>query len=80
MSQKLLQERVQENELIIDRVSNRKDMCTTSSKDNKMDKIAYKLQSREEKVERYLKKKGTRIWNRKIFYDCRKFVADNRQR
>ena len=32
------------------------------------------------KIERYLQKKQRRIWDRKIFYDCRKVVADNRER
>ena len=32
------------------------------------------------KIQRYLEKKKRRIWDRKIFYGCRKVVADNRER
>ena len=32
------------------------------------------------KIERYLQKKSRRIWGRKISYDCRKKVADGRER
>lgn len=49
-------------------------------KDSKVDKLAYLEESRATKIERYRKKKSRRIWDRKIFYDCRKVVADNRLR
>ena len=45
-----------------------------------MDKIAYLEETRAEKIARYLGKKERRIWERKVFYDCRKIVADNRER
>jgi hypothetical protein len=35
---------------------------------------------RKAKVSRYLQKKKRRIWRKKINYDCRKKVADNRLR
>jgi hypothetical protein len=35
---------------------------------------------RQNKVSRYLQKKKRRIWNKKINYDCRKKVAENRLR
>ena len=49
-------------------------------KDSKVDKLAYLEESRATKIERYRKKKYRRVWDRKIFYDCRKVVADNRLR
>ena len=33
-----------------------------------------------DKSERYREKESRRIWKRKKFYDCRKVVADSRQR
>jgi hypothetical protein len=38
------------------------------------------LQERYLKVKRYKEKKERRIWTKKIFYDCRKQVADKRLR
>ena len=35
---------------------------------------------RRNKVYKYLSKKKRRIWNKKINYDCRKKVAENRLR
>lgn len=35
---------------------------------------------RKNKVSKYLQKKKKRIWNKKINYDCRKKVAENRLR
>jgi hypothetical protein len=35
---------------------------------------------RKEKINRYLEKRKRRIWSKKISYDCRKRVADNRLR
>ena len=35
---------------------------------------------RRKKIERYLEKKKKRTWKKKIHYDCRKKVADNRLR
>jgi hypothetical protein len=35
---------------------------------------------RRSKVGKYLQKKKRRIWNKKINYDCRKKVAENRLR
>ncbi len=35
---------------------------------------------RKNKVNKYLNKKKRRIWNKKINYDCRKKVAENRLR
>ena len=37
-------------------------------------------EERKRKIERYLAKKLKRTWNKKIHYDCRKKVADNRLR
>ena len=45
-----------------------------------MSKMAYQEETRAHKIERYRHKKSKRIWNRKIFYDCRKVVADSRER
>jgi hypothetical protein len=44
------------------------------------DKVAYQEETRETKIERYRLKKSRRIWGRKICYDCRKKVADGRER
>ena len=38
------------------------------------------LQERYLKIKRYKEKKERRIWTKKIFYDCRKQVADKRLR
>lgn len=38
------------------------------------------LNERREKIQRYLEKRKKRSWNKKIAYDCRKRVADNRMR
>ena len=38
------------------------------------------VQERIKKIERYLEKKKKRTWKKKIHYDCRKKVADNRLR
>lgn len=37
-------------------------------------------EERKRKIERYLEKKKRRTWKKKIHYDCRKKVADNRLR
>lgn len=42
--------------------------------------MAYQEETREVKIERYRLKKSRRIWGRKISYDCRKKVADGRER
>ncbi len=49
-------------------------------KEQKVDKMAYQEETREVKIERYRLKKSRRIWGRKISYDCRKKVADGRER
>lgn len=41
---------------------------------------AYSIAERKVKIEKYLKKKRKRSWNRKINYFCRKQVADKRSR
>ena len=46
----------------------------------KTNKFAYFEETRAIKIQRYKQKKIKRVWNRKISYDCRKIVADNRQR
>jgi hypothetical protein len=38
------------------------------------------LSQRKEKIQKYLKKRENRIWQKKISYDCRKKVADRRLR
>jgi len=38
------------------------------------------LSERKKKIDRYLKKRQKRIWEKKIAYDCRKKVADKRLR
>ena len=40
----------------------------------------YPSESRRDKVERYLRKRKNRNWNKKISYKCRKEVADSRLR
>jgi hypothetical protein len=35
---------------------------------------------RKYKVKKYIQKKQRRVWSKKISYDCRKRVADNRLR
>jgi len=52
----------------------------TLKRESKIDRSAYLEESRAVKIARYREKKQRRIWDRKIFYDCRKKVADNRQR
>jgi len=52
----------------------------SNKKDSKIDRNAYLEEGRAVKIDRYLQKKQRRIWGRKIFYDCRKVVADNRER
>lgn len=37
-------------------------------------------QERDRKILRYLEKKRKRVYSKRISYDCRKRVADNRQR
>lgn len=49
-------------------------------KEQKTVKLAYQEETREVKIERYRLKKTRRIWGRKICYDCRKKVADGRER
>ena len=49
-------------------------------KETKIDRNAYLEETRGVKIDRYLQKKQRRIWDRKIFYDCRKVVADKRER
>jgi|JI9StandDraft_1071089.scaffolds.fasta_scaffold391203_1 hypothetical protein len=49
-------------------------------KDSKLDRLAYEKETRGDKIERYKSKKVRRVWDRKISYDCRKVVADNRAR
>jgi hypothetical protein len=49
-------------------------------KDSKIDKLAYQEETRSDKIERYRMKKSRRVWGRKVFYDCRKVVADSRTR
>lgn len=44
------------------------------------DNPGYPFETRREKVERYLKKRKNRNWNKKISYKCRKEVADSRLR
>ncbi|OMJ70340.1 hypothetical protein SteCoe_31694 [Stentor coeruleus] len=38
------------------------------------------LKQRKEKIAKYLEKRKKRNWHKKIYYDCRKKVADNRLR
>jgi hypothetical protein len=38
------------------------------------------LEERRAKIERYLEKRKRRTWNKRVNYDCRKKVADNRLR
>eukprot|EP00357_Protocruzia_adherens_P034391 CAMPEP_0114972798 /NCGR_PEP_ID=MMETSP0216-20121206/595_1 /TAXON_ID=223996 /ORGANISM="Protocruzia adherens, Strain Boccale" /LENGTH=329 /DNA_ID=CAMNT_0002333211 /DNA_START=1 /DNA_END=990 /DNA_ORIENTATION=- len=38
------------------------------------------VEERRQKIKRYLEKRKRRIWSKKITYDCRKRVADNRLR
>jgi len=38
------------------------------------------LQERFEKIQNYRKRRDSRQWDKKISYDCRKVVADNRIR
>ena len=38
------------------------------------------IEQRKEKVKKYLEKRKKRTWQKKIYYDCRKRVADNRLR
>ena len=38
------------------------------------------LEERRIKIEKYLEKRKTRSWNKRVNYDCRKKVADNRLR
>ncbi|OMJ71095.1 hypothetical protein SteCoe_30772 [Stentor coeruleus] len=38
------------------------------------------LKQRKEKISKYLEKRKKRSWQKKIYYDCRKRVADNRLR
>jgi hypothetical protein len=38
------------------------------------------LKQRKEKIAKYLEKRKKRSWQKKIYYDCRKRVADNRLR
>lgn len=38
------------------------------------------LEERRKKIKKYLEKRQRRTWNKKISYDCRKRVADNRLR
>ena len=38
------------------------------------------LQERFEKIQNYRKRRDCRQWDKKISYDCRKVVADNRIR
>eukprot|EP00826_Nyctotherus_ovalis_P067031 TRINITY_DN9985_c0_g1_i2.p1 TRINITY_DN9985_c0_g1~~TRINITY_DN9985_c0_g1_i2.p1 ORF type:complete len:307 (+),score=85.12 TRINITY_DN9985_c0_g1_i2:361-1281(+) len=38
------------------------------------------VSQRKEKIQKYLKKRESRIWRKKISYDCRKKVADKRLR
>jgi hypothetical protein len=56
------------------------DPQTGLRKEQKADKMAYQEETREIKIERYRLKKLRRIWGRKISYDCRKKVADGRER
>jgi len=44
------------------------------------EEVRLRRQLRKEKVARYLAKKKSRIWNRKISYECRKRFADTRVR
>lgn len=38
------------------------------------------MEQRKEKIAKYLEKRKKRSWQKKIYYDCRKRVADNRLR
>lgn len=44
------------------------------------DRMAYLQETRAQKIGRYLEKKVRRQWSRKISYNCRKVVADKRER
>lgn len=44
------------------------------------DNADYPFETRRDKVERYLRKRKNRNWNKKISYKCRKEVADSRLR
>jgi len=48
--------------------------CSHSSRE------AYLQETRADKIERYRWKKERRVWSRKISYNCRKVVADSRER
>lgn len=37
-------------------------------------------ETRKDKLKRYMEKRSRRNWNRKVYYDCRKKVADSRLR
>lgn len=41
---------------------------------------AYTLEERKVRISKYLAKKSRRVWRKKIKYDCRKKLADNRPR
>lgn len=60
------------------------DQATQKSEDFEGDRFDenpdYALETRRDKVERYLRKRKNRNWNKKISYKCRKEVADSRLR
>jgi hypothetical protein len=43
-------------------------------------RAAYLSEARSDKLARYRDKKSLRVWHRRISYDCRKVVADKRER
>ncbi len=43
-------------------------------------RAAYHAEQRADKLARYREKKRRRVWQRKISYECRKVVADKRER
>lgn len=43
-------------------------------------KCTYSEETRLDKVRRYQRKKSERVWRKKTLYDCRKEIANTRQR
>lgn len=78
-----LDQEMPEEELLMSSPSCKKgseEMPTSTRKDSKLDKSAYYEETRRMKIERYMMKKSRRVWGRKVSYDCRKVVADSRER
>ena len=56
------------------------DSSTTNKRGSLFNRSAYLQEKRRDKIERYLAKKKRRVWMPKISYNCRKVVADKRER